>query len=195
MLTGITCLMLDMDGTLTAPRLDFEKIKAEMDVPSDMSILEYIETVENDDEKHKLFMILDEHEVHAAKNAQPNAGYPELMQFLAGNGFKTAVLTRNSRKSARITLGLLGFVPDLLISREDSPYKPKPDAILKALAMLDVSADETLMVGDFKFDIISGRKAGCFTCFLTNNRDKYDCEDADFIINTLAEMPGLLNGV
>ncbi|MCD4656465.1 MAG: HAD family hydrolase [Planctomycetes bacterium] len=195
MLTGINCLLFDMDGTLTMPMLDFDAIKVEMDVPVGISILEYLETVEDADKRSRLWAILDKHELHAATNSTPNHGYPKLMEFLNGRRYKIAVLTRNSRKNAMITLDLIGFTPEVLISREDSPYKPKPDAVLKALNALDAMPDETLMIGDFKYDIIAGQKAGCFTCFITNNREEYDCDNADFIIENLADLRDLLKNV
>ena len=69
------------------------------------------------------------------------------------------------------------------------------ESLIKTLKELEVSAEEALMIGDFKYDVIAGRRAGCFTCFITNNRDEYDCDKADFVITTLSELPGLLNGV
>ena len=195
MLFGINCLLFDMDGTLTKPKLDFKAMKAEMDVPDGISILEYIDTVDNPVKRSELYAILDKHELDAAENTVPNSGYQKLMEFLSSRDYKIGILTRNSQKSAKITLDFLGFSADVLISREDSPYKPKPDAVLKALKLLDASPDETLMIGDFKYDIIAGLKAGCFTCFITNNRQEYDCDNADFIIETLAELPDILKNV
>jgi len=195
MLSSVNCLLFDMDGTLTKPALDFEYIKQDMQIPSNISILEYIDNHATAENKKHLFDILDKHEVFAAENTQPNDGFNELMHFLNERNFKIGVLTRNSKKSAKITLNILGFVPDLLISREDSPYKPKPDAILKAIKELDANPEETLMIGDFKYDVIAGRNAGCFTCFITNYKEEYDCDKADFIINTLADLPKLLKNV
>ena len=51
------------------------------------------------------------------------------------------------------------------------------------------------MIGDFKYDIISGKKAGCFTCFITNNRQEYECDNADFVIDTLDELVDILKNV
>ena len=195
MLTGINCILFDMDGTLTKPMLDFNAMKAEMDVPDGISILEYIETVDNPTKPRELHAILDKHEFEAAENTVSNTGYQKLMEFLSSRDYKIGVLTRNSRKSPIITLKSLGFLHEILISREDSPYKPKPDAVLKALKALNAQPDETLVIGDFKYDIIAGKKAGCFTCFITNNRQEYDCDNADFVIDTLDELSVILKNV
>ena len=193
MLIDIKCLLFDMDGTLTAPILDFELIKQDMGIPNNISILEYIDNESSVAKRTDLFSKLDEHELFAAENANPNSGLSELKAFISEQNYKIGVLTRNSRKSAEITLEKLGFYPDILICREDSPYKPKPDAILKALRELNVYPDEAIMIGDFKYDIIAGKNAGTFTCFITNQQENFDSFGADFVIHTLAELPAILS--
>ena len=82
MLTGINCILFDMDGTLTKPTLDFNAMKAEMGVPDGISILEYIENTEKPDTKIELQAILDKHELEAAENTVPNTGFQKLTEFL-----------------------------------------------------------------------------------------------------------------
>lgn len=43
-------------------------------------------------------------------------------------------------------------------------HKPNPDPVIRALRDLRSKSNTSMMVGDSKYDIISGKKAGVFTC-------------------------------
>src|SRR5207253_7612607 len=52
-------------------------------------------------------------------------------------------------------------------TREDGPPKPAPDGVLHLCRMLQVAPADALVVGDFTFDIVAGRAAGCRTALVT----------------------------
>ena len=190
MLINVRGLFFDMDGTLVKQKLDFNVIKNEINAPEEIPILEHLNTLQEPKKSQKQ-AILEFHEHKAAVEAEACVGLKELQNFLHRNRFKIAVITRNSRAFAEITLKKIGFKYDYLLGREDAPYKPNPGAVLKALEFFELKPDEAIMIGDYKFDVISGKNAGCFTCFVANGRNNIDSADADFVIQTLDELSGL----
>jgi phosphoglycolate phosphatase len=49
-----------------------------------------------------------------------------------------------------------------LKSADDGPGKPAPDLLLDAMAECDVSADQTVMIGDTSFDMLMAKAAGAY---------------------------------
>ncbi len=75
----------------------------------------------------------------------------------------------------------------------DDVVHPKPEAepIERTLAHYGLQADETLMVGDTKFDILMGRNGGTRTCGVTygnGTADELKNAGADMIIDDIADL-------
>ena len=59
-----------------------------------------------------------------------------------------------------------------------------------------VSPAELLVVGDFRFDVIAGKRAGAITVLLTNGGDAVmtpDDPQPDYTIRHLEDLPALLS--
>jgi phosphoglycolate phosphatase-like HAD superfamily hydrolase len=52
-------------------------------------------------------------------------------------------------------------------ARPGIPLKPAPDSLIAALAALECSPEQALMVGDTAADILAGKAAGVRTCAVT----------------------------
>jgi phosphoglycolate phosphatase len=79
--------------------------------------------------------------------------------------------------------------------RNGMAIKPSAEPLLKICADLNVSPAETMMVGDSELDIRCGKNAGAKTCGVTYGYRKEASlkkETPDYLINTLAELPGIL---
>ncbi|MEW1634673.1 HAD-IA family hydrolase [Streptomyces sp. NPDC093801] len=90
-------------------------------------------------------------------------GIGELLPALRARGFKLAVATGKAGERARSLLdelGLLSFFDHVIGSDEVARPKPAPDIVEHALALLGLSPDEAVMVGDAPTDIASARGAG-----------------------------------
>lgn len=106
--------------------------------------------------------------------------------------------------SSRTSKSLLGFVRDMgfgpyishVVGCEDVEHaKPHPEPVLKTLAALNVSAVETLTVGDMPVDILMGRAAGTRTCAVTyGNADPADlaASGPDFTVDDIGAIIPLL---
>lgn len=90
-------------------------------------------------------------------------GTREVIHALKEKGYKVAIVTSRFWKSTRT--GLYKFdisdMFDAVVSAEDTNiHKPDPTPILLCLEKLGISAEEAIMVGDSKFDILCARNAG-----------------------------------
>ena len=193
-------LLLDMDGTLTRPVLDFEAMREEIGIPQGEPLLEYIR--QHFDSVHAAWAhsVIDRHEREAAERAEPNHGFADfrawLNEFAPVYPIRTAIVTRNSRVAAETTLKRLAFSVDALVTREDASPKPDPQGMLIALACVGLTAKDAAVVGDFRFDIQAGKAAGvAMTVFIHNGDENADCGGADFVLPDLQGLPALFRGV
>lgn len=167
-----TAYIFDLDGTLTRPGLiDFDAIKAVIGCPRDETIIEYLRGVHGP-ALREAWATIDRFEAAALRNAAANHHAYAVLDALHRRGAQLFVLTRNSRTVARATLLHLHMRPYItdIVCREDAEPKPDPAGIKHLLTRWSLPADRTLMVGDFRFDVVTGAAAGVDTAFLTNRR-------------------------
>ncbi len=165
-----SAILLDMDGTLTEPLLDFAAIKAEMGI-GDRPILEALAGM-HDADRRAAEAILHRHEDAAAEHSTLNPGCRELLSLLAARSIPTAVITRNKRSSAEIVMRRHGLSFSVLIAREDAAFKPDPAGLLLACRTLAAEPAEAWMVGDGRFDIQAGLAAGMRTVWIGHGRTR-----------------------
>jgi HAD superfamily hydrolase (TIGR01549 family) len=163
-------VLFDMDGTLTEPMLDFPKIKTEMGI-GDRPILEALDELSGR-RRIEAEAILLRHEEHAAQNSTLNAGCRELLDWLKTNQISVALITRNSRASVEAVLARHGLSLDVLITREDPPFKPNPHPLQLACKKLDVPESNVWMVGDGKYDVEAGLAANIKTVWLSHGQPR-----------------------
>jgi len=163
-------ILFDMDGTLTAPLLDFPRMKAEMGIGS-RPILEALAEMEQEARAHAE-MILHRYEEEAAAQCTLNPGCVELLEALTARGILTALITRNSRRSVRTVLERHGLKIAVLVTREDPPPKPHPEPLFRACRILGVKVSEAWMVGDGQYDIEAGNAAGIRTVWISHARPR-----------------------
>jgi HAD superfamily hydrolase (TIGR01549 family) len=180
-----------MDGTLTAPLLDFPKIKAEMGI-GNRQILEAL--AEMTATKRKAAQeILDRHEDHAAANSTLNPGCHELLTWAAERSIGTALITRNSRRSTQTVLSLHSLDIDVLITRDDAPFKPDPRPLLLACDRLGVSRTDAWMIGDGAHDMDAGRAAEIRTVWISHGQDRPFATEPWRAVPDLNSLLDLLN--
>lgn len=163
-------VLFDMDGTLTQPLLDFDRIRAELEIAPGQPILEAIAAMP-DRRRASAMAILHRHEDDAAQQATLNPGCHNLLDWLGRQSIPTAIITRNSRTCAAVVVELHGLSPNVLITRDDAlPFKPDPAPLLEACRRLAVQPDQAWMVGDAVFDIQAGHRAGVHTVWISHGR-------------------------
>ena len=186
-------LLFDMDGTLTEPALDYPAIKAAMGIPLMRPILEALAEM-SPENRTAAEKILHEYEDRAATESKLNRGCDRLIEWIAQQKFKTALITRNSRKSVASVLArhLLSF--DLLVTREcaNGKYKPDPTPLLMACEQLAVTPDEAWMIGDSFHDVNAGVAAGIKTVWISHGQPRTFDNEPWREVNGLPELLELL---
>ena len=161
-------LLLDMDGTITAPMLDFPRIKRELGIGT-RPILEALAEM-GEHERTAAEAILHRHEEEAATCSTLNGGCAELLEWIATHHVHTALVTRNTRGSVQTVLAKHGLSFGALVTREDGPFKPDPRPLLLACERLGVERGDAWMVGDGQYDVEAGRAAEIRTVWISHDR-------------------------
>ena len=106
--------------------------------------------------------------------------------------------------SSRATVTLQGFVESmhldelvsLVMSCDDIVHaKPHPELVLKTLEPTGFRPEETVVVGDTKYDILMGRGAGCHTVGVSygnGSREELMAAGADHIIDDFRQLLDLV---
>jgi len=163
---SLRLVIFDLDGTLLASPLDFDAIRAEIGLPDGRPILEALQPLPPD-ERRRADAIIDRHEAQAVRASRLLPGAADLVAWLRGRGVQVALLTRNSRASVEEAARRHGLVFDAAVTREDHEPKPSPKGVRHLMAACDARTEETVLVGDFRFDVEAGTAAGVRTVALS----------------------------
>jgi len=163
-------LLLDMDGTITEPMLDFPRIKREMGI-GNRPILEALAEM-SDADRAAAEAVLARHEEEAATCSVLNPGCAQLLEWIAEHGVGTALITRNSLTSVQTVLARHGLSFGTLIARDDAPFKPDPTPLRLACERLCVEPADAWMVGDGQYDVEAGRAAEIRTVWVSHDRPR-----------------------
>ncbi len=99
MLQGI---IFDMDGTITKPKVDFAAVEREIEKKFGF-VLDNSEG-SSPEARAKAMERFDQVETQAALESELNDGVHELLDHISQKRLKTAILTRNCRKSVDVVL-------------------------------------------------------------------------------------------
>ena len=185
-------VIFDLDGTLTEPLLDFEAIRRELGIPSRQPILEALESFAPT-ARARAEVVLRRHEMDAIAAATLAEGCRELLALLDAHDVPTAILTRNIRAAVDDFTSRFGLRFAAVFTREDGPPKPAPDGALVLCRRLGLAASDVWAVGDYKYDVIAGRAAGCRTVLVrpAPPADLAEWGSPDLVIGSLRELVDL----
>ena len=216
-------LIFDVDGTLVTLNVDGDKLRTTMaeelnKLGFDISFIQaggYTQDiidkaklqvdgggVEADFEKVKatLFRVLDELELQWNAKSEPVDGIAEVLATLKRRhpGVKLATLTNSGRVPSELLLkkyDLLKYF-DYTFSRDELPFmKPRPEAMVHALATMGVSREDALYVGDSVVDVRAAKGAGLKIASVVTGRysaERLRGEGADYVIGSVSELFELL---
>ena len=162
--------IFDMDGTRTEELLDFPAIRRDIGISGPGGIIEHIAQL-NPEGRKRAMEILDRHECAAAETCGLNEGALHVVATLREKGIKTALLTRNSAQSVRRVFARHGLALDHISSRENAPHKPHPDSILNITRKFAIDPRQTLMIGDYLYDLQAAQAAGADSVLLLDPND------------------------
>lgn len=184
-----------MDGTLTLAVHDFDAIRRELGITADKPILEAIEEM-SAEQATSTMQLLNEIEMEIAASSTAQPGATELLAHLQNQHCTLGILTRNGCEIAAKTLQAAGiaeyFEPDTILGRESCRPKPDPAGIELLLKKWGSAVTETVMVGDYKFDLEAGANAGVTTVHLDVNDGEQWPSITNFRVGTLQELHQLV---
>jgi HAD superfamily hydrolase (TIGR01509 family) len=190
-------LIFDLDNTLVDSRLDFDAMRREMGLPAGRPILEAIGALDPA-AAERCRDILRRHELAGAERATLLPGAREVLTEARRRELRLAIATRNCREIALTTLARLAIEIELVLTRDCGPTKPDPWPVLRATSAWGLSPGEVAVIGDYRFDIESGRAAGAKTVLLIHRDDiaSYpNDEQADLVLASLAEYSKLVRWI
>jgi HAD superfamily hydrolase (TIGR01509 family) len=190
----IKAVIFDLDGTITRPFFDFDAIREEMGLPPDSGpILEAMEKMTTRERK-RAEDILASHENRAVNESTLNDSARETLDALRRRSISIGILTRNRRCNAEAIARKHNLAFDAIVDREDGPVKPDAFGVLKLCRRFAAAPAETLVVGDYLFDILSAKAAGAVAVLLKTHKecDRFAAH-ADFTIDSLDKILDIID--
>jgi HAD superfamily hydrolase (TIGR01509 family) len=184
-------VIFDLDGTLTEPVLDFDAIRAEIGLPERGPILEQLEAL-TAAERARAEAVMVRHERAAIARATLSDGCADLIGHLRAQAIPISILTRNVREVVDTFARMFTFEFHAIYTREDGPPKPSPAGALSLCRAMGVEPAHTLAVGDYKYDVIAGREAGCRTVLVDRDglaaHELVEWGSPDLVVKSLREL-------
>ncbi len=191
----IKAVIFDLDGTITQPYFDFDAIREEIGLAKDSGpVLESMEQM-TAQQRQDAEKILYYHEQKAVTESKLNANAKQTLSALRAAGIHIGVLTRNRRNNALAIARKHKLKFDTVIGREDGPVKPDAFGVLRICEQFGVEPEETMLVGDYLFDLLCAKAAGAVAVLLANhNRADEFAEHADFCIDDISRILEIIDG-
>jgi len=192
MMLRFHAIIMDMDGTLTRPTLDFRRIRVEIGLPPGDLAVEIARLPAA--EQARAWRIIEAHETEAKRRQELQPGCVELLAACRRTGIKVGILTRNTRASVDHLCERFSLCFDAAVTREFPQIKPHPGPVLHMLELWGIAPSAALMVGDYVHDIECGRAAGTATCFFQNLGQPDFGDGADYRASSMSELHDILFG-
>jgi HAD superfamily hydrolase (TIGR01549 family) len=185
----IKAVIFDLDGTITEPFFDFDAIRQEMGfAPNAGPVLELMGRM-TPKQRENAERILLAHEEKAVAESTLNPGAREVLDELRRRKIQIGILTRNKRENAFAVAEKHGLKFDAVVGREEGPVKPDAFGVQYLCRQFGIKPGESLVVGDYLFDLLCARAAGAIPVLLKNHRkaDEF-ARYADFVIENITDI-------
>jgi phosphoglycolate phosphatase len=180
----ISAALFDLDGTLVdslvdltdavnhmladfrRPELDSVQVRQLVGKGARNLVQRALSTNSPEEIEKGLFAFTEFNTLHIADRSRLYPGVSELLQQLAGNGLRMAVISNKNEELSRLILKALeidGYFEIIAGGDTFAEMKPSPLPLLRVIGNLGCSPDETVMVGDSINDIQAGNRAGITT--------------------------------
>ena len=166
---------------------------------------ENLQNIRGDEEarsvQNSAYDILSSFEEKGVESCTLMDGCFNTLDWIKEKGIPMGICTSNSLKSAKAALSLQGLSHyfKVIVGRSvDFPMKPHPAQLYECFRQIGVDPSMGIMVGDSHKDIISGKAAGAYTIGVPVYFTRLELmkkAGVDVIINNLAELPTVLEGL
>ncbi len=191
----IRAVIFDLDGTITEPYLDFDVIRKEMGLGENSGpVLEAMQKM-SVSERQQAESILHRYERLAVEESTLNPGARVTLDTLRRLSIPVGILTRNIRANAEGVAARHGLEFDEIVGRLDGPVKPDAFGVLKICKSFGVEPRQTMVVGDYLYDLLCARTAGAIAVLLAgNNRSREFIDHADITIEKIDDILDIIKG-
>jgi HAD superfamily hydrolase (TIGR01509 family) len=176
----VKLIIFDLDGVLVeAKTIHYDALNEALDTNYQISWMEHLSIYDGLKTNQKLEMLTERKglpvEYHKEvwdkkqkltlqklKELEPSIHLMECMESIVSKGYKIAVCSNSIRKTVLTVLSKLGIMEymDLIISNEDvKNSKPHPEMYWKAISMMSVLPEETLIVEDSPYGLLAASRA------------------------------------
>ncbi|MEC6830237.1 HAD family hydrolase [Photobacterium toruni] len=197
MYTPIPCntirgVIFDLDNTLVSSALDFDWLRQQLNCAADVDLLQYIAKVPDATYRKQLEDKVVEHEIMDARQSSIMPGCYALLSYLRQQNIPTAVVTRNCIQAAKLKIDHHCLQFNRIVSREDFPPKPAPDALLDIIQQWQLAPQNILYVGDYLYDLQAAYRANMPSCLVTNGEDLPFTDQASIVVQQLGGLMYIL---
>ncbi len=186
---ALKAIIFDLDGTITEPFFDFDAIRVEMGLSKDAGPVWEAMAKMSAEQRGQAEKILGYHEQKAVAESSLNPGARKTLDTLRQAGLGIGIVTRNTKANAFAVAEKHGLKFDVVVGREQGPVKPDAFGVKKICEYFTIEPRESMVVGDYLFDIICARAAGAVAVLLNNHKKAEEfAEYADFVIDRLEQV-------
>lgn len=133
------------------------------------------------------------YEILVTGKLNPLPGSHEFIAKCKSKGFKLALATSADRIKMEVNLREIGLPAGkfnaIITGLDVENKKPAPDIYLKAAKSIGLEPNECLVVEDAVSGVKAGKTAGCKCLAVTTSFEASALSEADWICNTLLEVP------
>ncbi len=207
-MSKINTVLIDFDGTLMdtnelimnswqhtfrvlrGKEEDPERIKKTFGEILDISVREFFPEVEPEEavEVYRSYQLN-----YFSDDIHLFPGMMELIKKLKAAGYKVAVVTSRLRPTTMEGLekfGLEKILDDIITVEDCSKHKPDPEPALVAMRRLGSKPEETLMIGDSRYDMACANRAGATSVLVDWAVALFDrAKEGDFKPDYILEKP------
>jgi len=191
----IKAIIFDFDGTLFLLEVDWEQLNRDLQRTFGIDSLLHL-TELSSEQYHSALRLVREAELAGVAKGRPAKGAREVLETLAQT-YQLAFISRNTREAVLEGLKEIGYHTSAIITAKQDMKQPKPhpDSLETTLHTLGVSTDEAVMVGDTYHDVDMAKTAHVKSVVVKNAKLTFQPLGADYYINSLRELPALLNEI
>jgi len=216
----IRAIVMDMDGTITNFNLDFISFRRRAleeleriglrtpDMTEQLALFMILSKLRDKVDintfrriRKKIYSMIEETELKAAVEVTLYPGAVNTLRKLRDQSVKIGLVTNNGRKGTDLTLTRhrLHNLFDAVVTRDDcEDMKPAAEPVLKALAKLKVTSDETVLIGDGVMDIMAAKAAGIPSVAVATGPFKSELllkAEPDYLLGSINDLPALITSL
>ncbi|MBV7315266.1 HAD family hydrolase [Shewanella sp. NIFS-20-20] len=185
-LPAVAAVIFDLDGTIAHSNPDFSGLRAELGIDPRVDILAHLASL-SAAQRQWATEIVHKYELQSSDKATWISGAAEVIAWWQSQGVPMAILTRNIRAAADLTVARLGLTLPLL-TRDDVAAKPDPEGVWYFCQQWQVAPEQVLFIGDYLFDIQTARNAGCAVALYCPDELPEYAAQADWVFTSYQQL-------